>query len=315
MEEKDEIKKIEVDANGFRKYGKIHRLGKEETEGILNGTCHIQEKVDGANTSIWFDKESNWIRCASRSKEVKDGFNGFVDYVHKHEGIKNLLADFPSLRLYGEWLVRHTIAYKETAYRKWYMFDVMDDDNGMYFSSDEVKKLGETYGIETVPYHGVFENPTIEQINEFVGKTEFGDRGEGVVIKNFSFVNKFGDTQYAKVVTESFKEDNAVVFGGNNKHSDTYWEMYFCNKYMTLPRVQKIMNKIQPELDEKLDMKHIPRIMGTAFHDLITEEGYEIAKGGHVIDFKAFKRVCDKKSKQIFIDLINDNVSVADRKN
>lgn len=36
----------------FKPYFKIHRLGKEETEGILIGECHVEEKIDGANTSI-----------------------------------------------------------------------------------------------------------------------------------------------------------------------------------------------------------------------------------------------------------------------
>ena len=44
MEKENEIKK----ESSFRSYGKIHRLGKEETEGILQGFCHVQEKVDGA---------------------------------------------------------------------------------------------------------------------------------------------------------------------------------------------------------------------------------------------------------------------------
>ena len=315
MEEKDELQKIEVCKNGFRKYGKIHRLGKEETDGILFGNCRIQEKVDGANTSIWWDAESNWIRCASRSKEVKEGFNGFVDYVHKHEGIASLLKDKPSYRLYGEWLVRHTIQYKETAYRKWYMFDIYDSELEKYIGSEGVDALGQMYNIETVPYHGCLVDPTMEQLNEFVGKTSFGDRGEGIVIKNPNFVNKFGDVQYAKIVTDSFKEDNAVAFGGNNKHSDSYWEVYIVNKYMTLPRIQKIMGKIQPEIEGRLDMKHIPRIMGTAFHDIITEEAWEIAKLNAKIDFKTLKRISDKKSKQIYVDILNDTISVADRKN
>ena len=35
--------------------------------------------------------------------------------------------------------------------------------------------------------------------------------GEGVVIKSNSYVSKYGVTpQYAKIVTESFKEDNAI---------------------------------------------------------------------------------------------------------
>lgn len=297
----------------FKKYDKIHRLGKEETEGILDGFCHIQEKVDGANTQIWFDAESNWIKCGSRSKEVKEGFNGFVDYVHKHEGIKRLLTENPSWRLYGEWLVRHTIAYKETAYRKWYMFDILTPDG--FMAHNGIRTIGEEYGVETVPYRGGILNPTLEKINEFVGKTEFGDRGEGVVIKNLNFKNKFGDTVYAKIVTESFKEDNAVVFGGNNKHSETYWEVYVVNKYMTLPRVQKIMNKLQPEINEKLDMKDIPRVCGTALHDMMTEEIWSIVKDVPKLDLKALQRIAFKKARQIFIDVIHSDISVADKNN
>ena len=37
----------------FKSYPKLHRLGKEEVEGILDGYCVIQEKIDGANASIW----------------------------------------------------------------------------------------------------------------------------------------------------------------------------------------------------------------------------------------------------------------------
>lgn len=301
--------------NQFVSYGKIHRLGKEETDGILEGLCHVQEKVDGANTSIWWDAESQWIRCGSRSKEVKEGFNGFVDYVHTHEGIKKMLADHPEFRLFGEWLVRHTIQYKETAYRKFYLFDIFvtaDEDQGSWLSHDQVERLGKEYGIETVPYHGVLENPTVEQLRELVGKSAFGDRGEGITIKNLAFKNKFGDTVFAKIVTESFKEDNAVVFGGNNKHSDTYWEMYVVNKYMTLPRVKKIMDKLQPVIDERLDMKHIPRICDTAYHDMITEECWAIAKDVKKLDFDVLKRVAFKKSKQIYVDILNDSISVAD---
>ena len=30
----------------FRKYEKIHRLGKDETLGILEGTVHVEEKAN-----------------------------------------------------------------------------------------------------------------------------------------------------------------------------------------------------------------------------------------------------------------------------
>jgi len=37
----------------FIKYPKIYRLGKEENDDILKQEVVIQEKLDGANTSIW----------------------------------------------------------------------------------------------------------------------------------------------------------------------------------------------------------------------------------------------------------------------
>lgn len=298
--------------NDHRHYGKIHRLGKEEVAGILEGTCVVQEKVDGANTSIWLDDEGD-IKMGSRTRILKgdEEFNGFVPYVNAHRGIKLCLEENPTYRLYGEWLVRHTIAYKETAYKKFYLFDIYDTDHFLRIS--EVQSISETYGIDMVPTHGRFENLTLENLQEFVGKTEFGDRGEGIVIKNYDYVNGFGDCAFAKIVTESFKEDNAVSFGGNNKFSDTYHEVYVVNKYMTLPRIQKIMHKLQPEINEKLDMKHIPRIMGTAYHDMLTEEIWGIVKDVPKLDFKSLKRISDKKSKQIFVDLINDDVNVHDK--
>lgn len=300
--------------NEHKNYGKIHRLGKEETEGILVGVCSVQEKVDGANTSIWRDSEGN-IKMGSRMRILGDEeFNGFVPFVLENGGILTLLSDHPTYRLFGEWLVRHTIAYKETAYKKWYLFDIFDDKSGTWATPEQIISIAEHYGIDTVPIHGTFENPTVEQLQEFVGKSAFGDRGEGIVIKNYDFINGFGDMVFAKIVTESFKEDNAVAFGGNNRYSDTYWEMYVVNKYMTLARVRKIMEKLQPEIDERLDMKHIPRIMQTCYHDMLVEEIWGIAKGVEKLDFKALKRCSDKKAKQIYIDLLNDSVNVNDSK-
>ncbi len=297
----------------FRKYNKINRLGKEEVEGILNGTCFLEEKIDGANTSIWMG-EDGWIKTGSRSKEIKEGFNGFVDYVQKHEGIKIMVNFFrPGYIFYGEWLVRHTIAYSETSYKEWYMYDIWTGTE--YLEPEEVMRIADEFKIKHPQIFGTFVNPSEELVKGFAGKSNIGPKGEGVVIKNMQFKNKFGDIEYAKVVTQEFKEDNGVIFGGNNKFSDTYWEMYVVNKYMTLARVQKIMNKLQPVIDEKLDMKHIPRIMGTCYHDLITEESWEIAQKIPKLDYKQLEKLCNKKSRQIFIDILNNNISIADRKN
>lgn len=296
----------------FRPYEKIHRLGKEEVEGILTGTCFVQEKVDGANASIWM--KDGRIHKGSRNNDItdrEDTFNGFKPYVDAHEGIQKFFVENGErFTLYGEWLVRHSISYKEMAYRKFYLFDIYDKEKKEYLPINQVYVIAEHYGIDIVPLRGTFENPTHEDLKVFIGMSDFGDRGEGIVIKNFGFKNEFGDMPYAKVVTENFKEDNGVIFGGNNKHSETYWEIYIMNKYMTLGRVQKLMHKAESE-HGKLDMKHIPMIMGMCYHDLLQEEIWEIQKKVPAIDFKVLKRVCDKKSRQIFIEVLTGDISVA----
>ena len=100
----------------FRSYPKIHRLGKEETDGILDGPVTVQEKIDGANVSIWI--KDGVVRCGSRTRELEEGFNGFVDAVKANKKLAEWLEQFPTNRLYGEWLVKHTITYPDEAYKK-----------------------------------------------------------------------------------------------------------------------------------------------------------------------------------------------------
>jgi len=285
-------------------YPKIHQLGKKETLGILIGTCTIQEKVDGANVSIWMGKSE--IKCGSRTRELSDnGFNGFVGFVKDNQSIKDYLTAFPRHRLYGEWLVQHTISYNSNNYKRMYLFDILDED-GKFLPQNEVEKVAKEIGLRYPQIFGIFENPTEESLKEFVGKTNLGDKGEGIIIKNLDFKNEFSDLCYAKMVAENFKESNAIPFGGNDKTLDTYWEIYIVNKYCTLARVQKIMHKIQPEINEKLDLKHIPRVSQTCYHDLITEEMWEIQAKVVNLNFRSLKLLCGKKFIEIYKEIIEE---------
>lgn len=301
----------------FKRYPKVHRLGKDETEGILEGEVHIEEKIDGANVQIWFENDE--MQFGSRSQRITEGFNGFVDYCQRHPGLIQLFKNNPGVRLYGEWLVRHTISYKETNYKQFYLFDVTtrqplleEDEREEFWPRMAVRQIAADYNLLTPESHGQFLNPSVEDLMHFVGKSTLGEEGEGIVIKNPMFRDKFGNHNYAKIVTESFKENNGITFGGNNKHSDTYWEMWIVNKYMTLARIEKIMHKIQPTIDEKLDLQHTPRVANSAYHDMLTEEIWEISKKVGTVDFKALKRVSMKKAVQIYKDKLSGDISVAD---
>jgi hypothetical protein len=301
----------------FKPYAKIIGLHKEEVEGILTGTCYIQEKIDGANASILGD--DGIIHCGSRTRDLTlagDGFNGFVNYVKNHEGINEFFKKYIGCRLYGEWLVRHSIGYDEVNYRQFYLYDIESPIGGK-LPINMLYILAESYSINTAHLFGRIENPTLEQIKEFAGKSVLGNKGEGVVVKNLKFINKFGDCPYGKYVTQEFKEDNAITFGGNNKFSETYNEMYFVNQFITMPRLEKIINKLKNTTEEKLDFKHIPQVMGMMYHDVITEEGWAIAKEmgkqNQIFSFRSLEQLCTRKTRQMFINFITGDISVADK--
>lgn len=293
------------------KYNKIHRLGKEEVEGILDGEVFVQEKIDGANTSIWM--EDGKMCFGSRNHEVPN-FNGIKEYAEKHEGILALLSEKPKYRLFGEWLIKHTIAYNETSYKHFYLYDILDEELDTFLEPDVVMDLAYLFDIKKPQFHGkgVF---TEEELQQFVGKSVLGNKGEGIVIKRHGFTDKFGESpRYAKIVTQDFKENNAIAFGGNNKHSETYWEQYICNEYMSVARIRKVMQKIESAEDVKCDLSLTPRIANSAYHDLLTEEIWAIQKKCGDINFKSLSRICMKKAQQIYKDILNDSLGVADEK-
>jgi len=206
---------------------------------------------------------------------------------------------------------KHTITYPDEAYQKIYLFDIYDTINDNWLPQEDVRAEAEFLGLE-YPHIFTTGKLTEEQIKEFVGKSAIAPAGEGVVLKAEEYTNQFGDHVYAKVVHQKFKEANAIVFGGNNKHSDTYWEMYIVNKYCTTGRVQKIMQKIQSQTEERLDMQHTSRVANTCYHDMITEEIWEIAKKVPAIDFKKLQHFSMRKFIQIYHDILNNSPSVAD---
>lgn len=296
----------------YRPYPKIHRLGKEETDGILLYDLMVQEKIDGANISIF--QLDGKLRCGTRTRMLSEdeSFNGFQEAVQDNLNLAMYFSRKPDCVLYGEWLVKHTITYPDEAYRKIYLFDVLDTKTGNFMPQSEVKDLAEFLGLE-YPYIFYTGKVAEDVIDSYVGKSNIAPAGEGVVLKSLEFKNIFGDTVYAKVVHQNFKESNAIVFGGNNKHSETYWEMYIVNKYCTTGRVQKIMQKLQSEKETRLDLGDTPRIAQTCYHDMITEEIWEICKKVPKVDFKALQRLSMRKFIQIYKDILNNSLSIADK--
>ena len=275
---------------------------RDETKWILDWVCFIQEKIDWANLSVW---RKYWETMVwSRNQDVSSGsFRWAVEYIRSHKGIKSLLDTLEGdVRLYGEWLVPHTITnYNSLSYKTFYLFDM--EINGTKLPIEKVQEYSIDYKIDSPIIFAKLDCPDIESLNKYVGMSAIWPKGEWIVIKNDLFQDEWWNCNYAKIVSPEFKEDNWIVFG-NHQKGDV--EMKITNKYITLGRVKKIINKIEQQQDKDISKADIKQIIWRVQHDVITEEAWNISKE-HTICFRKLKGIMWKKTARIAVDIIEGN--------
>ncbi len=289
----------------FKKYQHIEKFGSEETDGINKGMCYVFPKIDGTNAQLWMDEG---LHAGSRKRELSiDSDNaGFYEWAQKQENIIKFFSAHPNLRLMGEWLVPHSLkTYKDDAWRKFYVFDVMNGDD--YLSYDEYKPILEKFNIEYIPLLAKIENPTHEELVELLDKNTYlieegKGVGEGIVIKNYAYKNKFGRTTWAKIVKSDFRN----IKKPNLKHgNDRIIEKEIVEKYINETLVQKEYAKIANETG--WSSKMIPRLLNTVYYCLIKEESWDFVKEykNPVIDFKKLNFYSNERVKEIIPKLFN----------
>jgi DNA-binding PadR family transcriptional regulator len=273
----------------FKKYQHVERLGTSEVNGIENGMCYVFPKIDGTNSSLWWNGE---IQAGSRKRHltIDDDNAGFYNWSKNNVDLINFFTKHPKLRLYGEWLVPHTLkTYSEWAWRKFYVFDVMDGEE--YIEYEDYKLLLDEFEIEYIPPICKVENPTYERLINQLEKNGYlikdGEGvGEGVVIKNYSFVNKYGRTTWAKIVRNDFKTSHAKVSKVCELKDNALTEQNIVNKYVTRALVEKEFSKIENE--DGWSSKYIPRLLNVVYYCLVKEECWNFVKDlkQPTVDFK-----------------------------
>lgn len=117
----------------FKKYQHIGRFGTDEVDGIQYGECLVFYKIDGSNGSVWLGEDGE-IKAGSRTRELtlENDNAGFYEYILSNGRIKEYLLKHPNHRLFGEWLVKHSLkTYRDDSWGKFYIFDVcLDRDDG-----------------------------------------------------------------------------------------------------------------------------------------------------------------------------------------
>lgn len=170
----------------------------------------ISEKVDGANASIALNNNGNLV-AFSRKNELnyQNTLRGFWNYVQTLD--KEKFQDLGKYVCFGEWLVSHTVKYNADAYNKWYVYDMYDTETEEWLPQSIVKEFAEAHGLEYI--HVLYEGEFIswDHCRTFLNSPAYGDKQEGIVIKNMSKLN-YPDIRrpfYLKIVNDSFMETKA----------------------------------------------------------------------------------------------------------
>lgn len=155
----------------FKKYMSLKRVNGVEKDLMLKGMCYIFPKLDGTNASVWLGDIGN-VQAGSRnrllSSESKEADNaGFCSWVLTQDNIKQLLIENKNLRLYGEWLVPHTIReYLDTAWNNFYIFDVYNELENRWLSFYEYEPLLIKYNLKYIKPVTILENPSEDKLLE-----------------------------------------------------------------------------------------------------------------------------------------------------
>ncbi len=301
----------------FNKYQHIERFGNDEVEGIEFGKCFVFYKIDGTNGSVWLNDEGN-IKAGSRNRELtleKDNAD-FYAYILQSEKIKKYIKKHPTHRLFGEWLVPHSIkTYRQDAWRKFYIFDVAlhkDDETEEYLPYEIYKPLLDEFDLDYVPPLAELKNPTEETLIKLLDKTgqflvEDGKgNGEGIVIKNYDFYNKYERQTWAKIVSNEFKEKHAKAMGASITNQAEIIEEKIIIKYCTEAFIEKEYQKIVNE-KQGWRSQYIPMLLSRVFYELINEETWHFIKEFHnpKINFKTLNALTIQKVKEVKKEVFN----------
>lgn len=291
----------------FKKYQHIERFGTDEVDGIEIGKCYIFPKIDGTNSSVWINNGE--LKAGSRNRELtleKDNAGFYAWVLNNKEMFMPYFEKHPTHRLYGEWLVPHTLKnYRDSAWRNFYIFDVATDgenDTVEYLPYDIYKEFLEEFNLEYIVPQKIITNPTIDDLNWELEQNHYlmaksDDVGEGIVIKNYDFYNKYSRQTWAKIVRSEFKERHYKTMGVPEKVTKLI-EEEIAQEFVTTALVEKEKSKIENECGG-WSSKYIARLLSVIYYSIASEDMWHILKKykNPKIDFKLLNNFIIKEIK------------------
>lgn len=286
----------------MKKYMDIIRLGHKTTIGVLKEGDHIviQEKLDGANAS--FKREGDQIIAFSRNTQLspENNLRGFYEWTQTLDATK-ILED---VIYFGEWLVKHKIDYRNRA-NQFYLFDIYNEKTQEYVDFTEVKGEAFRLNLNLVPVFYEGDYKSFEHLQSFIGKTALGGKeGEGIVVKNVNYRDRYGKQLFVKLVSDSFREVQKQK--APNDPNIKSAEQSAVETVLTKARVEKLIYKL---VDEKIlheqfgleDMGIILKHLGNRVYEDIVKEECDVINN---YEEKAVRRVVGKLLPSIVKSII-----------
>ncbi len=295
------------------------KFGDELTPSNIGGfevgdIIQITEKWDGSNASIRYDIGTGKLVAFSRRLELtfNNTLNGFWNYV------QNLNAEdykeTPNYVIFGEWGIRNAIRYNQDAYGKWYVYDIYDAEKEEYLPQTEVKKFVEKYGLTYI--HVLYEGKFIswEHCRTFCNSPAYGDKQEGIVIKNQTKLNNpYSRTPFVlKIVNDTFsevnKDNHRQKLEDPQKIKEKEHAQNIIDMVVTKRRVEKEIYKMRDEgiVSEKInpsDMKIVAQnLPKRIYEDCLKEEKELVESAGEY-----FGKMCSSKAMCFAREIILGN--------
>lgn len=269
----------------------------------------IQEKVDGANASIRYDRETGKLAVFSRNQQLFDdkALKGFWSYVQTLPAEE--YKETESYAIFGEWLIPHAVEYRPEAYNKWYVYDIYDTEKRTYLPQTAVREFCERHNLTYVKtfYDGPFVS--WEHCRSFVGQSEIAlDQGEGAIVKNQT---KLGaedreNPSVIKIVCENFAEvrKKKKQVEDPEKRSEMVKAQAIVEQIVTPRRVEKEWMKMRDEgLIADLEVKPNIQILAKnlpvrIYQDCVKEEPELVNSCGEY-----FGKLCQKRVMKLIREI------------
>ena len=255
------------------KYTKINNLHK--CKELLMDKVIVTEKLHGTN--IRFGKVDGKLFIGSRKQIMYDSDNGYnpdYDSYKFYNWFENkgwFDVDWPEgYVFYGEFVgsnIQKGVDYLPDNERDFVLFDIKDVKNDYYLNFYDLHNgfdVYHNYGILTVPIIAQGEL-SINDLDNIVNEKSYfayhngkSSLMEGIVIRpEIESRDKRGDRLIAKYKNEKFVEKKKQKKPKNQNH-------YYFNlgqEYSTYGRFVNTVDKLKQQINEDLDMKHIPDLM------------------------------------------------------